>query len=154
MEKHTTSPIKLVFGFYEGRFRLSFRAPGGRPRFRIVRNLINFNLQHWSYEQQRFAEVTDDDKHNNRVLEETRNIYQSIIDTYHPTTLRELFWHIKSPKNSQSYMVYGHARHDSAHISECVPTLSLSDFDDKQLFAELKRRGFTGELRLSKTVAI
>lgn len=154
MESTITSPIRLVFGFYEGRFRLSFRAPNARPRYRIVRNLINFNLQHWSYEKQRFMEVTNDDRHNNCVLEETRNIYQSIIDTYHPATLKELFKHIKSPKNSRSCTVYGYTQHDNAHGSGYAPTLSLSDFDDKQLFAELQRRGFTGELRLSKTVSI
>lgn len=33
-------------------------------------------------------------------------------------------------------------------------TLCLADFDDPQLFAELRRRGYTGELRFSKVVAV
>lgn len=32
--------------------------------------------------------------------------------------------------------------------------LSLANFEDKELFAELRRRGFTGELRYSKVVSI
>ena len=30
----------------------------------------------------------------------------------------------------------------------------MSDFDDNMLFAELRRRGYTGELRYSKVVNI
>lgn len=33
-------------------------------------------------------------------------------------------------------------------------TLSLADFDDAMIFAEIRRRGYTGELRLSKIVAV
>lgn len=33
-------------------------------------------------------------------------------------------------------------------------TLKMSDFDDNMLFAELRRRGYTGELRYSKVVNI
>lgn len=32
--------------------------------------------------------------------------------------------------------------------------LTLADFDDNQLFAELRRRGFAGELRYSKVVIV
>lgn len=32
--------------------------------------------------------------------------------------------------------------------------LSLADFEDGQLFAELRRRGYTGELRFSKVVNV
>lgn len=32
--------------------------------------------------------------------------------------------------------------------------LSLADFEDAQLFAELRRRGFNGELRLTKVVTV
>lgn len=32
--------------------------------------------------------------------------------------------------------------------------LTLADFDDNQLFAELRRRGFAGELRYSKVVMV
>lgn len=32
--------------------------------------------------------------------------------------------------------------------------LSLADFEDSQLFAELRRRGFSGELRYSKVVTV
>ena len=33
-------------------------------------------------------------------------------------------------------------------------TLTLADFNDDQLFAELRRRGFTGELRYSKVITV
>lgn len=33
-------------------------------------------------------------------------------------------------------------------------TLSLSDFSDENLFAELRRRGYNGELRFSKVVNV
>lgn len=33
-------------------------------------------------------------------------------------------------------------------------TLKMSDFDDNMLFAELRRRGYTGELRYSKVVNV
>lgn len=33
-------------------------------------------------------------------------------------------------------------------------TLCLSDFDDTMIFAELRRRGYTGELRQSKVIAV
>lgn len=33
-------------------------------------------------------------------------------------------------------------------------TLSLADFEDSQLFAELRRRGYTGELRFYKKVNV
>lgn len=33
-------------------------------------------------------------------------------------------------------------------------TLSLADFEDSQLFAELRRRGYTGELRFYKVVNV
>lgn len=33
-------------------------------------------------------------------------------------------------------------------------SLSLADFEDSMLFAELRRRGFTGELRYSKVVTV
>ncbi len=33
-------------------------------------------------------------------------------------------------------------------------TLCLNDFDDSMLFAELRRRGYTGELRFSKVIAV
>ncbi len=32
--------------------------------------------------------------------------------------------------------------------------LTLADFEDSQLFAELRRRGFNGELRLTKVVTV
>lgn len=32
--------------------------------------------------------------------------------------------------------------------------LSLADFDDSQLFAEMRRRGYTGELRYVKVVTV
>lgn len=32
--------------------------------------------------------------------------------------------------------------------------LSLADFEDNELFAELRRRGFSGELRYSKVVTV
>lgn len=33
-------------------------------------------------------------------------------------------------------------------------TLTLADFEDNQLFAELRRRGFSGELRYSKVINV
>lgn len=33
-------------------------------------------------------------------------------------------------------------------------TFSLADFEDGQLFAELRRRGYTGELRFSKVITV
>lgn len=33
-------------------------------------------------------------------------------------------------------------------------TLTLADFQDDQLFAELRRRGFSGELRFSKVISV
>ena len=33
-------------------------------------------------------------------------------------------------------------------------TLTLADFEDGQIFAELRRRGYTGELRFSKVITI
>lgn len=33
-------------------------------------------------------------------------------------------------------------------------TLKMSDFDDTMLFAELRRRGYTGELRYSKVINV
>ncbi len=33
-------------------------------------------------------------------------------------------------------------------------TLTLADFEDGQIFAELRRRGFTGELRFSKVITV
>lgn len=33
-------------------------------------------------------------------------------------------------------------------------TFKISDFDDNMLFAELRRRGYTGELRYSKVVNV
>jgi len=33
-------------------------------------------------------------------------------------------------------------------------TLSLADFTDENLFAELRRRGYNGELRFSKVVNV
>ena len=33
-------------------------------------------------------------------------------------------------------------------------TLTLADFNDDQLFAELRRRGFSGELRYSKVYSV
>ncbi len=33
-------------------------------------------------------------------------------------------------------------------------TLSLADFEDNQIFAEIRRRGYTGELRYSKVVTV
>lgn len=33
-------------------------------------------------------------------------------------------------------------------------TLTLADFHDDQLFAELRRRGFSGELRFSKVISV
>lgn len=32
--------------------------------------------------------------------------------------------------------------------------LSLADFENNQLFAELRRRGYTGELRFSKVINV
>lgn len=33
-------------------------------------------------------------------------------------------------------------------------TLTLADFEDGQIFAELRRRGYTGELRFSKVITV
>lgn len=33
-------------------------------------------------------------------------------------------------------------------------TLSLADFEDSQLFAELRRRGYNGELRVTKLIVV
>lgn len=32
--------------------------------------------------------------------------------------------------------------------------LTLADFEDSQLFSELRRRGYTGELRFSKVISV
>lgn len=33
-------------------------------------------------------------------------------------------------------------------------SLSLTDFEDNQLFAEIRRRGYAGELTISKTITL
>lgn len=49
---------------------------------------------------------------------------------------------------------------DNSRPSEYTPqpgnkaTLSLADFSDENLFAELRRRGYNGELRYSKVVNV
>lgn len=49
---------------------------------------------------------------------------------------------------------------DNSRPSDYTPqpgnkaTLSLADFSDENLFAELRRRGYNGELRYSKVVNV
>lgn len=49
---------------------------------------------------------------------------------------------------------------DNSRPAEYTPqpgnkaTLSLADFSDENLFAELRRRGYNGELRYSKVVNV
>ena len=47
-------------------------------------------------------------------------------------------------------------RRPASYISQpgIKATFSLADFEDAQLFGELRRRGYTGELRFSKVVTI
>lgn len=35
-----------------------------------------------------------------------------------------------------------------------LPYIDMSKFDDEALFAELRKRGYAGELQLSKTIAV
>lgn len=37
---------------------------------------------------------------------------------------------------------------------KCPKTVTLADFDDKQIFEELSRRGYSGKLRFSKIVRV
>lgn len=52
------------------------------------------------------------------------------------------------------------ARRENSNKQHVIPqqgvkaTFKISDFEDNMLFAELRRRGYTGELRFSKVVSI
>lgn len=55
-----------------------------------VQNLINPNFDYWDKKQQRFNEASNDAIHNNSVLREMKNKYQTILDTCNPQTPLEL----------------------------------------------------------------
>ncbi len=48
------------------------------------------------------------------------------------------------------------AKRPNAYIPQqgTKATLTLADFEDGQLFGELRRRGYTGELRYTKVVTV
>lgn len=45
-------------------------------------------------------------------------------------------------------------RRKTKDAKENAPYINMSKFDDELLFAELRKRGYTGELQLSKTIAV
>ena len=55
-----------------------------------VQNLINPKCDYWDKKQQRFNEASNDAIHNNSVLREMKNKYQTILDTCNPQTPLEL----------------------------------------------------------------
>ncbi len=85
--------INLSFAFKDGRFSLcaTLRGTSKDRKYRTVTNLVNPNFDYWDTKQQRFIEPTQDAIHNNNVLHEMKGRYQQLIDTFHPTTPKELF---------------------------------------------------------------
>ncbi len=85
--------IKLSFAFRDGRFslRATLRGTDKGRQYRTVTNLINPNYDYWDKKQQRFVEPTEDAIHNNNVLREMKERHQQLIDTFNPTTPKELF---------------------------------------------------------------
>ena len=72
-------------------FVLVIREQGNSNGNRVtVKNLINPDFKRWNKKEQRFIDATQDAIHNNSVLREMRNKYQTIIDTCNPTSPAEL----------------------------------------------------------------
>jgi len=108
------------------------------------------DLSHWSPTGEKFIEKTVNDKYNNDALKDIKHTYQTIIDTHKPTTISDLL-KLSRYLVLQKQEVYPRFIETTTQIeSDSTPILSLSDFNDDQLLAELHRRGFSGELTYLK----
>jgi integrase len=84
--------VNLNFTFKEKDFCLCATVTGTTKRhYKKVDELINPNFNYWDKKQQRFNEATQDAIHNNAVLQTMHAKYQRLIDTFNPTTGKELF---------------------------------------------------------------
>lgn len=141
--------IVLGFNINNGKLALTARVKGSSSKnYKQVSGLINPDLKTWNGKLQRFEGDSSETKHNNKVLQQMMESHLAILNTLHPQTPREALW----PKKCVEY--------PNTRPSDYIPhpgvkaTLTLADFDDNQLFTELRRRGFTGELRYSKIVSL
>jgi integrase len=84
--------VKLSFTFKEKDFCLCSTVVGTTKRhYKKVEGLTNPNFDYWDKKQQRFNEATQDAIHNNAVLQTMYTKYQGLIDTFNPSTGKELF---------------------------------------------------------------
>ncbi|MDR1169573.1 MAG: hypothetical protein LBK97_01910, partial [Prevotellaceae bacterium] len=84
--------VKLSFQFKDKGFKLCATVVGSTERdYKRVEGLINPNFDYWDKKKQVFNEATQDAIHNNAVLQTMYAKYQGLIDTFNPTTGKELF---------------------------------------------------------------
>lgn len=104
--------LNLSFS-YEKRYGLILRITeqgqtnGSRAK---VKNLINPDFNTWNRKEQRFVDATEEAIHNNRVLQDMRNLYQYYLDNGNPDTPVELKRMVETgeiQKTSKQILTFG-----------------------------------------------
>ena len=153
------STSKIEFRFVLNSNRLAIYAKNGTDYCRrSVKGLSGYNTNKWNPRTQRFEEVGPEDTYFNAMLQEIASSCKAILDAYNPSSCTEFlnYYNMMSKK----ILTEAICKHQSlrakmlANNTKEKPAVAITDFDDQQLLAELKRRGFSGELHLTKTIAI
>lgn len=153
------STPKIEFRFILRDNRLAIYAKNEKDSCRrSVKGLSGYNTNRWNPRIQRFEEVGPEDTYFNTMLQEIAGSCKAILDAYNPSSCVEFlnYYNLMSKK----IITEAICKHQSlrakmlANNTKEIPAVAITDFDDQQLLAELKRRGFSGELYLTKTVAI
>lgn len=165
------SKLKVLFAIRSGKLRLCVKTPKTKtPSYKIIKNLINPDLRYWNNEKQSFEGNTYEANYNNRLLQEIMECCEFTLNKYNPSNGIEFLNYLKyestvqnkNPENHKTITPLLHAPQEAIETrpTKYIPqpgvkaTLTLADFDDESLFAELRRRGFTGELTYCRTIAV
>ena len=148
--------LRTSFLIRDGKLTLCLHSPGDR-RYRIVKDLLHPNLNTWNAKKQMFDGDTFQARYNNNILRDIAECCGLVLGKYKISNSSEFFNFVQCERTTRHAEVKQHTIIQEAANRTVCPierTVQLADFDDECLFAELRRRGFTGELTYCRTVAV
>lgn len=139
--------------------RLAFLVKNGKETLRrTIKDFSGYDISKWNSRRQRFEETGPDTAYFNAILQEIANCCNNILEKRNPSTCAEFCAYFEAiSKKTITKAIVNNQPLRAVMLSdkkEGAPALSLRDFENNQLIEELRRRGFSGELRFSKTVEI
>ena len=147
--------LRASFLIRDGKLSLCLHSPAER-HYRIVKDLFHPNLNTWNAKKQMFDGDTVQATYNNNVLKEIMECCRVVLGKYKISNSSEFFNFVQCERTTRKVEVKQQTIIQGAANVVCPieRTIQLEDFDDESLFAELRRRGFTGELTYCRTIAV